>query len=75
MVMIRQAPPLEKLGSRIRELRQQKSLSQEEFAQLAELDRSYIGQIERGERNISFNNLVRIADAFDISLSDILEGI
>lgn len=75
MFMIRQSPPLEKLGSRIREMRQQKSLSQEDFAQIAELDRSYIGQIERGERNISFNNLVRIASAFDISLSQLLEGI
>ena len=73
--MIRQKSPLEKLGERIREMRSRKNLSQEEFAQAAELDRSYIGQIERGERNLSFNNLHKIAAAFDISLSDLVEGI
>lgn len=73
--MIRQNQPLEKLGERIREMRLLKNLSQEDFAQAAELDRSYIGQIERGERNLSFNNLHKIAAAFDISLSELLEGI
>lgn len=67
--------PLKVLGQRIRQLRKQRSLSQEEFAHLAELDRSYIGQIERGERNLSFSNLYKIASALDLRISELLEGV
>lgn len=49
------------LGNQIRELRKSKGLSQEQLALQAEVDRSYIGGIERGERNVSFLTLVKIA--------------
>ena len=54
-------------GRRIRELRQQRGWSQEEFADYAELDRSYVGCIERGERNVSLENICKIAQALDVS--------
>jgi len=67
--------PLITLGKTIRVLRLQKKLSQEELAHIAELDRSYVGQVERAERNISFKNLCKIADALDVSVSKMTEGI
>lgn len=66
---------LELLGRKIRKLRQEKSLSQEEFAHIADIDRSYIGQIERGQRNIAFFNILKIAHALGIKISDLTEGI
>jgi len=50
-------------------------LSQESFAHMAELDRSYIGQVERGERNISFKNLCKIAAALNVTVSALTEGV
>ena len=44
-------------GKKIRELRKSRGLSQEAFADISELDRSYIGGVERGDRNISLNNI------------------
>lgn len=61
------------LGSTIRELRSRKGLSQESFADLVDLHRTYIGAVERGERNVSLQNLVRIAEGLDLSLSDLLQ--
>jgi transcriptional regulator with XRE-family HTH domain len=54
-------------GERVRELRQKRGWSQEEFAAHAELDRSYVGCIERGERNVSLENICKIADALGVS--------
>lgn len=48
-------------GERVRKLRQEAGLSQEALAILAELDRSYIGGVERGERNVSLVNIHKIA--------------
>ena len=56
-------------GHRIRELRQAKGLSQEELAFKAGVHRTYLGGIERGERNPSLKNIVAIADALEIALS------
>lgn len=50
------------LGNQIRNLRKAKGLSQEQLALQAEVDRSYVGGIERGERNVSFLTLVKIAE-------------
>lgn len=50
-------------GARVRELRLRAGLSQEELAHRAELDRSYVGQVERGERNVSLDNIHRLAEA------------
>lgn len=60
----------EKVGQRIKELRTKQGLSQEEFAFRCELDRTYITSLERGKRNISLTNLEKIANAFNISLSE-----
>ncbi|MDP9192700.1 MAG: helix-turn-helix domain-containing protein [Acidobacteriota bacterium] len=53
-------------GERLRELRTERNLSQEHLAELAGLDRNYIGQIERAERNVALVNIVRIAKALQV---------
>ena len=53
-------------GERLRELRTERNLSQERLAELAGLDRNYIGQIERAERNVALVNIVRISNALDV---------
>ncbi len=61
-------------GSRVRDLRHQQKLSQEDLAELANIDRTYIGGVERGERNLSLLNIKRIADAFGISIKDLFDN-
>ena len=63
------------LGKRVHELRAVKKWSQEEFAHISGLHRTYIGQIERGEKNISFNNLLKVAGVLGVTLSALLEGL
>ena len=60
-----------RFGARVRQLRHELSLSQEELADAAGLDRSYMGGVERGERNVSIINVERIADALDVSIADL----
>ena len=60
------------LSGNLRRLRAAKGISQERLAELAELHRTYIGSVERGERNISIDNLERIAGAFEITLAMLL---
>ena len=62
-----------KFGNRIRELRKAKGLSQETFAGLCGLDRTYISGIERGVRNISLMNLFVLAKALEISVSELMQ--
>jgi transcriptional regulator with XRE-family HTH domain len=50
-------------GQRVRELREKMGISQEEFADRAGLHRTYVGGIERGERNVSLENIVKLARA------------
>ncbi|WP_298941327.1 helix-turn-helix transcriptional regulator [uncultured Psychromonas sp.] len=57
-------------GNKIRELRKSRGLSQESLADLAELDRSYIGGVERGDRNISLNNIQKLSIALKIEIAD-----
>lgn len=64
-----------KFGIRVRELRIAQGLSQEVLAQKAGLHRTYIGGIERGERNVSLINIEKIASALNLSIVDIIEGI
>lgn len=54
-------------GDRVRELRKGAGFTQEELADAAELDRSYVGSIERGERNLSIENVCRLANAIGVS--------
>lgn len=65
----------EKIGNKIRQLRQEKHLSQEAFADLCELDRTYISSIEKGKRNVSIINLEKIANALNITLSTLFENL
>lgn len=61
-------------GCRVRMLRQKLRLSQEELAQRANIDRTYIGGVERGERNLSLLNIKRLADALGITAKDLLDN-
>jgi transcriptional regulator with XRE-family HTH domain len=61
------------LGQAIRELRISTGLSQEAFAHRCGLHRTYVGGIERGERNLSFANLLRVAGALGLRPSELLE--
>ena len=60
----------EKVGQRIKELRTKQGLSQEEFAFKCDLDRTYITSLERGKRNISLENLEKIAKTFNMTLGE-----
>lgn len=63
---------LRKFGDRVKRIRKSKSWSQEELAKRAHLHRTYIGSIERSERNISLLNIERIAKALSIDIKDLL---
>ena len=63
------------MGNNIRQIRKELGWSQEELAEAAELHRTYIGAIERGERNVSLENIVVIARAFKLEPSELLKGI
>ncbi len=63
-----------KLGEAVREARKARGLSQEAIADAAGIDRSHMGKIERGERNVTVLNLAKIAAALNASASDILRS-
>jgi transcriptional regulator with XRE-family HTH domain len=62
-------------GKAVRELRKEKGLSQEAFADLAGIDRSYMGHIERGEKNVTLTKIYQLADALEMGIIDIFERI
>lgn len=62
-----------KFGEKLRSIRKKKALSQEELAFRANLHRTYISDIERGSRNVSLENIEKIAKALRISTKDLLE--
>lgn len=64
-----------RLGERVRLLRFQRQWSQEVLAELSGLHRNYIGHVERGEVNTGFKNVYLLAEAFEITVSEFLEGI
>lgn len=66
---------LEEFGQRVRKLRKKAGLSQEAFAGKCGLDRTYIGGIERGERNVALRNLRVIARALGMSISQMMKGL
>lgn len=63
---------LKQIGNRIREHRNISKLSQEKLAFACDLDRTYIGSVERGERNVSIINLRKIAQALNLKTLDLL---
>jgi transcriptional regulator with XRE-family HTH domain len=63
----------EQVGFNIRRIRDELDLSQAELANLAGLHRAYVGQIERGEKNIGLKNLEKIAKALDVSIKVLLD--
>ena len=66
---------LVRFGQRLRELRKKAGFSQEQFAQRCELDRTYVGGIERGERNVSLRNIEVLARALSVSMSELTKGL
>lgn len=70
--MISKSDILNRFGDKVRLLRKEKNLSQEELAEKAGLHRTYIGMIERAEKNITLINIEKIADALEISTSELL---
>ncbi|HIK12641.1 MAG TPA: helix-turn-helix transcriptional regulator [Oscillatoriaceae cyanobacterium M33_DOE_052] len=74
-VIVATNPHLKQFGTRVRSLRKERGLSQEQLGELSQLHRNYIGGIERGERNLSFLNILRLAKGLGISPSELLENI
>jgi transcriptional regulator with XRE-family HTH domain len=66
---------LVRFGRRVREMRLKIGLSQERFAEKCGLDRTYIGGIERGERNLALRNINEIARGLSVSLSELMRGL
>ena len=64
---------LEIFGKKIRTVRLEQKLSQEELAYKAGLHRTYIGMIERGEKNISLLNIEKVAKALDVKIQELFE--
>ena len=58
-------------GNTVRKLRIERGISQEDFAELCELHRTYISDIELGKRNVSLENIAKIANALEISISEL----
>jgi transcriptional regulator with XRE-family HTH domain len=69
--MITKKEILIKFGEKVREVRKKKGLSQEELSFKADLHRTYIGMIERAEKNITLLNIEKIANALEVSFKDL----
>lgn len=67
--------PRKVLGKRIRKLRDQRGWSQEEFADICGVNRSYMGRIERGELNLTMDSLQKVSKGLGRSVSELLKGI
>lgn len=66
---------LRRFGDNVKKLRGERGVSQERLAAEASLDRTYIGGVERGERNLGLLNAIRMAKALGVSVSKLCEGI
>lgn len=62
-------------GERIKSLRTARNLSQEKFALSINMDRTYYASVESGKRNISLNNIAKIAEGFNLSLEELFKGL
>jgi transcriptional regulator with XRE-family HTH domain len=69
----RQHRTLVALGKTIREVRITKGISQEKLALLSEVDRSYVGRIERGDNNVAILTLARLAAALDLTVAKLMQ--
>jgi transcriptional regulator with XRE-family HTH domain len=70
--MIKQ-PISVKFGNKVREIRVSNNLSQEQLAFLANLHRTYIGFVERAEKNITLVNIEKIANALNVNITDLIK--
>jgi transcriptional regulator with XRE-family HTH domain len=61
-----------RFGLRLRQVRQDRGISQEKLAELAGLHRTYVSSIERGERNVSLVNIERLAQALGVSMGELM---
>lgn len=66
---------LAELGKQIKIRREERGWSQEKFAEKCGFDRTYISLLERGKRNPSYTNLLKVAEGLEISISDLLSDI
>ena len=64
-----------RFGKAVRQKRAKLGVSQEAFADMCKLDRTYIGGIERGERNVGLVNIEKIAKTFGLSISQLFRGV
>lgn len=62
-----------KFGQRVRELRTERNLTQQQLAEISGLHKNYVGMVERGERNPSLVNIEVFAKSFDISISELMK--
>ena len=68
-------PPAHVFGQRVRERRLELGMSQETLAETSGLHRTYVGSLERGERNVALLNIVRLARALDLDPGELLRGL
>lgn len=64
-----------RFGKRIQTLRKNSSISQEKFALMIDMDRTYLASVEAGKRNISICNIEKLANGFNMSISDLFKEI
>lgn len=65
-------PRLIAFGDKVRQIRKEKGLSQEALADLAGIDRSYMGHLERGDQNITLTKIYQIADALEVPVINLI---
>lgn len=76
MFLVKATLPARQIFARnLRSIRLAKGLSQESLAEIADLHRTYVSSVERGERNVSIDNMERLARALHVSLLDLLSGV
>lgn len=73
--MNKKHPNLVKIGKKIRDMRKLKGFSQEDFAAEAQLGRTYYGRVERGEQNISIQNLIQIALTLKVEVGELIPSL
>jgi transcriptional regulator with XRE-family HTH domain len=61
-----------RFGKKLREIRERRGVSQEKLAEMAELHRTYVSSVERGKRNISLQNIERLALALGVSMGELM---